>query len=91
MKNFFREILSGSSGHLSSKRVFGAVSYLVTLGCIVFLVVTEGGSMVVEDLLQTMIIMSASLLGLESVTNIWKGKRNTPQLPQGTPKEEEGI
>ena len=78
MKKFLKEMLSSSSGHLSSKRVMGVSSFITCLGCIVYLVVTEGGTMVVENLLQTLMIMSASLLGIESVTNIWKGNNKKP-------------
>lgn len=41
----------------------------------IYLVVSEGGSGVVENLLQTAMVMAASLLGISSVTSIWKGNQ----------------
>lgn len=70
--NFIKNILSGENGVLSSKRVFGGLSILVVLGCIIALVVKEGGTSVVENLLTTAMILGASLLGISTVTNIWK-------------------
>jgi sorbitol-specific phosphotransferase system component IIC len=76
---FIRNMLSGS-GNVSSKRVSGIISLLISLMCIIYLVLTEGGTTVVENLLQTVLIMAACLLGVSSVTSIWKG-------PQGPHKK----
>ena len=46
---------------------------LIALFCIVYLTMTEGCTSCVEGLLQVLIITSCSLLGLSSITNIWKG------------------
>lgn len=70
--NFIKNILSGGNGVLSSKRVFGSLIILVVLGCTIALVIKEGGTEVVENLLTTAMILGASLLGISSVTNIWK-------------------
>jgi hypothetical protein len=71
-KNGFREMVSGSNGILSSKRVMGVVVLSVCMLCTIWLVWSEGGTQVVENLLQTLMIMSAALLGISSVTGIWK-------------------
>ena len=68
---FLQSTLSGT-GNVSSKRVSGMFSLIVSLGCIVYLVITEGGTNAVENLLQTVLIMAACLLGVSSVTGIWK-------------------
>ena len=72
--NFINKMLSGS-GDISSKRVSGMLALLVGLGCITYLTIDEGGTTVVESLLQTVLITAACLLGVSSVTNIWKGER----------------
>lgn len=68
-----KQIVSGENGQISSKRVMGIIMSFVCLGCIIYLVICEGGTLVVENLLQTTLIMAASLLGISSVTGIWRG------------------
>ena len=74
-QGFFRQLVSGANGIISSKRVMGMLVLVVCLICIIYLVVSEGGSGVVENLLQTAMVMAASLLGISSVTSIWKGNQ----------------
>lgn len=71
-KEFWREIFS-ENGIGSSKRIVGTLAMLVALGCIIYLTINEGCTSCVEGLLQVLIITSCSLLGLSSVTSIWKG------------------
>lgn len=100
-QGFFRQLVSGANGIVSSKRVMGMIVLMVCLGCIIYLVIAEGGSSVVENLLQTAMVMAASLLGISSVTSIWKGNQVTmgsgkqggtqmdveqPETPQQTPQ-----
>ena len=68
----FREMISGGNGIISSKRVMGVVILTVCMICTCWLVWAEGGTTVVENLLQTLMIMSAALLGISSITGIWK-------------------
>lgn len=71
-KQNMREIFSeGSTGKLSSKRILGAIAMFVALGCTVYLVIRDGSNDVVEDLLMTIFIMSASLLGLPAIAGAW--------------------
>jgi ABC-type nickel/cobalt efflux system permease component RcnA len=70
--NNFREMISGENGVISSKRVMGVVVLAVCMLCTCWLVWSEGGTTVVENLLQTLMIMSAALLGISSITSIWK-------------------
>ena len=74
-QGFFRQLVSGANGIISSKRVMGMLVLLVCLGCMIYLVISEGGTGVVENLLQTGMVMAASLLGISSVTSIWKGNQ----------------
>ena len=66
-------MVSGENGQISSKRVMGMIMSLVCLGCIIYLSIHDGGTVVVENLLQTTLITAASLLGISSVTGIWRG------------------
>lgn len=70
-KGILKEILSEVDGKLSSKRIIGTIAMFIALGCTIYLVINEGGSTVVENLLMTIFIMGASLLGLPAVTGIW--------------------
>ena len=67
-----REIFSdGSTGMLSSKRVIGGISMGVVLLCTCYLVIRDGSTDVVENLLLTIFITSASLLGLPAIAGAW--------------------
>ena len=68
-----KQMISGENGQISSKRVMGLVMGSVCLGCIIYLTIHDGGTVVVENLLQTTLITAASLLGISSVTRIWRG------------------
>ena len=76
MKQFLKEMLSerASDGksYISSKRVVGALLIIVSLGCIIYLTINEGGTIIVENLIQTALVTGTSLLGISNVTSIWK-------------------
>lgn len=69
--NWFREIFSGANGKLSAKRVLGGLALGVALACSIYLTITEGGTAMVENLLMTIFILAASLLGLPAITGAW--------------------
>ena len=71
---FIKEMLSGANGVVSSKRIIGAITMLVVLGCTIYFTVHEGCTQGVENILQTLIISACGLLGITSVANIWKSK-----------------
>ena len=77
-KQNIREIFSdGATGTLSSKRVIGGISMAVVLLCTCYLVIRDGSTDVVENLLMTIFITSASLLGLPAIAGAWgKSKMN---------------
>lgn len=54
-----------SEGNVSSKRVLGAIGYIAA---IVFI------SIWAHDLINLLLITSASLVGLQTITDIWKPK-----------------
>ena len=77
-QNTMREMISGENGIISSKRVMGVVVLTICMICTCWLVWAEGGTQVVENLLQTLMIMAAALLGISSITGIWrKGTEKT--------------
>lgn len=71
MKEFWKQVFS-EKGVPSSKRVAGMLMLLVACGCIVTTMIQQGCTECVKDLLQTIIISGMSLLGLSSVTSIFK-------------------
>lgn len=54
------------------KSTVGTIVMFGSFGCIVYLVCKEGGSETVESLLTTAMIISATLLGVNSVADIFK-------------------
>lgn len=91
--NNFREMISGANGIISSKRVMGVVVLTVCMICTCWLVYAEGGTQVVENLLQTLMIMSAALLGISSITGIWKKGKSaeTAKTVEEVTKEESPL
>ena len=70
-REWWREVFS-EKGVGSVKRVAGAFITVISMACIVYLTITAGPVMIVENLLQTSLITGAALLGLYSITSIWK-------------------
>ncbi len=70
--SYIKEIFEDEEGYASSKRIIGAIIIFIALGCIIWLTVTEGGTNVVEDLLSTALFIGGTLLGISSITGIWK-------------------
>jgi len=68
---WWKEVFS-EKGIGSAKRVAGAFITVISMGCITYLTITAGPIMIVENLLQTSLITGAALLGLHSITSIWK-------------------
>ena len=75
MKEFIKQMLSGSNGVVSSKRIIGALTMLVVLGCTIYFTVHEGCTNQVENIIQTLIISACGLLGITSVVGML-GKTN---------------
>ena len=70
-KNFWEQLAS-ATGTISAKRVTGMTLLFIVMCCVIYLTINEGGTHVVEDLLQTAMILGATLLGISSITSIWK-------------------
>lgn len=85
-KGFLSRALS-ATGDISAKRLTGFMLILACVVCMIWLTVSEGGTMVVESLLQTSIITGCSLLGLSSVTSIWRKGKKVSVGPDYPPEE----
>ena len=72
MKDFWKQVFSGANGVASSKRILGAFCLLVCTATIVYLAITSKDSDNVKELLEMLMGVSALLLGISSVTGIWK-------------------
>jgi len=70
-KNWLYEAMS-EKGIGSAKRLAGIFITFISMGCIIYLTITAGPTIIVENLLQTSLITGAALLGLSSITSIWK-------------------
>lgn len=73
--NFLKEMLSGSNGVVSSKRIIGALTMLVVLGCVIYFAVNEGCTNQVENIIQTLIISACGLLGITSISGAIKSNK----------------
>lgn len=82
-RQFFRDMFS-ENGNGSGKRLVGTIAMLFSLLCIGFLVITEGGTIVVENLLEVVIITAGGLLGISSITGIWKKNSNIKENEEKT-------
>jgi hypothetical protein len=68
MKEFIKSMLKGEN-EISSKRVCGCIGWLVVIGVIVYCTLTGSQAPSVMD---TFILGIMGLLGIDSVTKIWK-------------------
>ena len=83
ISNNLKDIFSGPYGHLSSKRILGSIVLFVCLTFIVYQATQEGITDNIKELFEWMIVTSSALLGITSITNVFRTK-NTKQ----TDKEE---
>lgn len=73
MKIPLKTIFQASSGGYSSKRIFGALGFISVIGITIYCTITEHKS---PDIAVDLIYTSMILLGVDSVTGIWKNKQN---------------
>ena len=67
--NWLRETLSAPSGMLSSKRICGTLGFLICLGIFIYCTILE---IQAPDMVDTLLLCCMGLLGVDSVTSIWK-------------------
>lgn len=68
-----KSILSSDTGSISSKRLCGIIGWLVCLGICIYCTIQVIQAPMLAD---SILIGSAALLGVDSVTGIWKNKRD---------------
>jgi coenzyme F420-reducing hydrogenase gamma subunit len=79
MKEYIKKALKWCGEQLSDgleKSTIGTVMLFGCFGCIVYLTIKEGGSDTVESLITTAMIISATLLGVNSVADVFKVNNN---------------
>ena len=72
-KMSWKTIFQANSGGFSSKRVFGALGMIICLGLLIASFVLERS---IPNFAELVYVTSASLLGLDNVTDIFKTKVN---------------
>lgn len=72
---FLKDMLSSHSG-ISSKRVCGVIGWLVCLGVLVYCTINVIQAPLMID---TFLVCCMALLGIDSVTGIWKKFDNKPK------------
>lgn len=84
----FMQLAFSENGSPSSKRVIGG---LLVIGVIISTIVSVclGHTMFLENILNTSLIVGAALLGLSSVTSIWK-KDGSGSVSAGYSVKKEG-
>jgi len=63
-----RQIWEDSGGYLSSKRVFGSIGFI----CAIIMAFNRIDAKIIE----VIIILSCAMLGLDSITDVWKNREN---------------
>lgn len=70
--NIFKSLLSADRSSLSSKRLCGIIGWVT---CSVALILCTVWDRQAPDMVTTFIIASSALLGVDSVTDIWKEEK----------------
>lgn len=71
MASAIKSLLSAERGSLSSKRLCGFIGWLCCAAVLIMCTVWDRQA---PDMVSTVLYMSTALLGLDSVTDIWKDK-----------------
>lgn len=87
-KPFFWYVFS-ENGTPSSKRVLGCLMLITILGVLISFSITEGCTDNVKDIIELVIITAGALLGISSVTSIWKGGNSAVKSDRNEDDEEE--
>lgn len=80
----FKSIFLATKGSISSKRVCGVIGWLVCVGILIYCTIMVIQAPVFAD---AVLIATTALLGVDSITGIWKVNR--PGLPPSKRNEEE--
>ena len=72
MKEFLKSLLSNEANSCSSKRFFGGIGFLVATALVIYCTISGKEA---PGIVEFYIICSVSLLGLDSITNIWSKRK----------------
>lgn len=70
--NIFKSLLSADRDSLSSKRLCGIIGWVTCSAVLILCTVWDRQA---PDMVTTFIIASSALLGVDSVTDIWKDEK----------------
>lgn len=76
IRQFCKSIFLAQQGSISSKRICGVIGWFVCLGILIYCTIAVIQAPVMID---TIIISSTALLGVDSITNIWKRSKDPPE------------
>ena len=76
VRQFCKSIFLAQQGSISSKRICGVIGWFVCLGILIYCTIAVIQAPVMID---TIIISSTALLGVDSITNIWKRPKDPPE------------
>ncbi len=74
-KQFLKSIFLNQPNSISSKRICGVLGWLLCLGVLGYCTYKEIQAPVMID---SIVIASTTLLGVDSIANIWKNPRKPP-------------
>ena len=73
-KQFLKSIFLNQPNSISSKRICGVIGWFVCLGILIYCTIAVIQAPVMID---TIIISSTALLGVDSIANIWKDPKKS--------------
>lgn len=74
IKQFLKSIFLNQPNSISSKRICGVLGWLLCLGVLGYCTYNEIQAPVMVD---SIVIASTTLLGVDSIANIWKGPKKS--------------
>lgn len=88
IKQFCRSVFLAQQGSISSKRICGVIGWFVCLGVLIYctIYVIEAPAMI-----DTIIISSSALLGVDSIANIWKNHTQQNRTSGNRRAKDNGI
>lgn len=84
MKNFLYKVFSENGIYPSSKRIVGAFIMFMVMVCTTISVCKEGMTIYNRDIIEVEVITAGALLGVSSVTSIWKKNNDRPTNSEET-------
>lgn len=77
--NWLREIFSAENGQLSSKRICGFIGFIICSAVLIYCTIKVVQA---PNLADVFLITCSSLLGIDSITSIWKSDGKEKQVDE---------